>query len=201
MRRFFMYGEDIDLSYRIQQEGYKNFYFAETSIIHFKGESTKKGSLNYVKLFYKAMSLFVDKHFKGQNSVAFNFLIGGAIWLRAGLSATRNVFVSNKPPSNDSVSNTLIIATEAEVKKIEAILAKQTEKRNLLKLEVTENWKQFVQSNIPHEIIFGDEYLTYKEIINSMQQLPNDIAFSIYSDKAQNIVGSSSKNNNGYILA
>ena len=37
---FFMYGEDVDLSYRVQKRGYKNFYFAESSIIHFKGEST-----------------------------------------------------------------------------------------------------------------------------------------------------------------
>jgi O-antigen biosynthesis protein len=43
---FFMYGEDVDLSYRIQQAGYKNYYFPRTTIIHFKGESTKRGSLN-----------------------------------------------------------------------------------------------------------------------------------------------------------
>ena len=41
---FFMYGEDIDLSFRIQKAGFKNFYFSESSIIHFKGESTKKGT-------------------------------------------------------------------------------------------------------------------------------------------------------------
>ncbi|MEZ4985741.1 MAG: glycosyltransferase family 2 protein [Saprospiraceae bacterium] len=46
---FFMYGEDIDLSYRIVLAGYKNYYLPETSIIHYKGESTKKGSLNYGK--------------------------------------------------------------------------------------------------------------------------------------------------------
>ena len=49
---FFMYGEDIDLSYRISQAGYHNYYFPESTIIHYKGESTKKGSLNYVKIFY-----------------------------------------------------------------------------------------------------------------------------------------------------
>ncbi|MDE6105963.1 MAG: glycosyltransferase family 2 protein, partial [Bacteroidales bacterium] len=62
---FFMYGEDIDLSYRITQGGYKNYYLADTRIIHYKGESTKKGSLNYVRVFYKAMEIFVAKHFKG----------------------------------------------------------------------------------------------------------------------------------------
>ena len=53
-----MYGEDIDLSYRIQKSGYKNYYLAETEIIHFKGESTRRGSLNYVRMFYTAMSFF-----------------------------------------------------------------------------------------------------------------------------------------------
>ena len=66
---FFMYGEDVDLSYRIQKAGYKNYYFADTTIIHFKGESTKRGSLNYVRMFYSAMSHFCKKalwRFKGR---------------------------------------------------------------------------------------------------------------------------------------
>jgi GT2 family glycosyltransferase len=83
---FFMYGEDIDLSYRIQKAGYKNYYFAESTIIHFKGESTKKGSLNYVKMFYSAMSLFVKKHYSGTRAGIFNFLIQTGIFLRATLS-------------------------------------------------------------------------------------------------------------------
>lgn len=85
---FFMYGEDIDLSYRIQKAGYKNYYFAGSSIIHFKGESTKKGSLNYVKIFYKAMSVFVKKHYGGPKAGVFILLIQVAIFLRAVLAAT-----------------------------------------------------------------------------------------------------------------
>ena len=85
--RFFMYGEDVDLSYRIQKAGYKNFYFAESTIIHFKGESTKRGSLNYVRLFYKAMSLFVKKHYSGRKAGLFIFLIQAAILIRAFFSA------------------------------------------------------------------------------------------------------------------
>ena len=85
---FFMYGEDIDLSYRIQQAGYKNFYFSGTSIIHFKGESTRKGSMNYVRMFYKAMSVFVKKHYGASRAGFFNFLIQTAIWFRALLTAT-----------------------------------------------------------------------------------------------------------------
>ncbi len=84
---FFMYGEDIDLSFRIQKAGYKNYYIAESNILHFKGESTRKGSLNYVKMFYKAMSIFVKKHYGGSRAGFFNFLIHVAIWLRATMSA------------------------------------------------------------------------------------------------------------------
>lgn len=83
---FFMYGEDVDLSYRIQKAGYKNYYFAGSTIIHFKGESTKKGSLNYVRLFYSAMSLFVKKHYSGSRAGIFNVLIQTGIFLRATLA-------------------------------------------------------------------------------------------------------------------
>jgi GT2 family glycosyltransferase len=89
--QFFMYGEDVDLSYRIQKAGYKNYYFAESSIIHFKGESTKRGSLNYVRLFYKAMSLFVKKHYSGSKADFFIFLIQTAIIIRAFFSALGNL--------------------------------------------------------------------------------------------------------------
>lgn len=89
---FFMYGEDIDLSYRIQKGGYKNYYFPETTIIHYKGESTKKGSLNYVKVFYNAMVIFARKHFNTRKAGIFSILIHLAIYFRAFLSITKRLF-------------------------------------------------------------------------------------------------------------
>lgn len=83
---YFMYGEDIDLSYRIKKAGYNNYYFADTSIIHYKGESTKKSSVNYVIVFYKAMVIFANKHFSSSYAKIFHFLIYIAIYLRAGMS-------------------------------------------------------------------------------------------------------------------
>ena len=83
---FFMYGEDIDLSYRIVEGGYKNYYFAGTTIIHYKGESTKKGSLNYVKTFYQAMIIFGEKHFTGGRAKFFIGLMKMGIFVRAGIS-------------------------------------------------------------------------------------------------------------------
>ncbi|MDQ3683619.1 MAG: glycosyltransferase family 2 protein [Bacteroidota bacterium] len=83
---FFMYGEDVDLSYRIQQAGFKNYYVSEAAIIHFKGESTKKGTLNYVRMFYNAMRIFVRKHYGGTKATLFNISIQFAIWIRAVLA-------------------------------------------------------------------------------------------------------------------
>ena len=83
---FFMYGEDIDLSYRVIKAGYKNYYFPETRIIHYKGESTKKSSVNYVLVFYNAMVIFAKKHFSQKNARAFTFVINIAIYFRAFLA-------------------------------------------------------------------------------------------------------------------
>jgi GT2 family glycosyltransferase len=80
---FFMYGEDIDLSYRITEAGYRNYYFPEARIIHYKGESTKKSSINYVLMFYRAMVIFARKHFSQKNARVFSLLIHSAIYLRA----------------------------------------------------------------------------------------------------------------------
>jgi O-antigen biosynthesis protein len=83
---YFMYGEDIDLSYRITQGGYKNYYYPETTIIHYKGESTRKSSVNYVKMFYNAMIIFARKHLSKGNARKYVILIRLAIYFKAFLS-------------------------------------------------------------------------------------------------------------------
>ncbi len=88
---FFMYGEDIDLSYRIRQAGYSIYYHPETRIIHYRGESTKKSSLNYVFIFYQAMVIFAKKHFSPGRAKLFSLLINMAVWLRAGLSFAKRI--------------------------------------------------------------------------------------------------------------
>jgi len=100
---FFMYGEDIDLSYRITQGGYKIYYFPETKIIHYKGESTKKGSLNYVKVFYNAMIIFAKKHFQGQQASFFIFMMQMAIYLRAGITLLSSFFKKTYLPVLDAL--------------------------------------------------------------------------------------------------
>jgi GT2 family glycosyltransferase len=100
---YFMYGEDIDLSYRIIQSGYKNYYFSETEIIHFKGESTKKGSFNYVKMFYNAMIIFSKKHFTGSAAKYLIFLLSLAIYLRASIALFRRFFEKISWPFLDAL--------------------------------------------------------------------------------------------------
>jgi len=100
---FFMYGEDIDLSYRITQAGFKNYYFPGTRIIHYKGESTKKSSINYVFFFYNAMIVFARKHFSRKNARIYSTLINFAIYLRATISLITRFLTRIALPISDSV--------------------------------------------------------------------------------------------------
>lgn len=100
---FFMYGEDIDLSYRLVLGGYKNYYFAESTIIHYKGESTKKGSLNYVKAFYEAMIIFAKKHFTGTSQRFFVAFLEFAIYFRAAITLFSNFLQAVLLPLTDAI--------------------------------------------------------------------------------------------------
>ena len=82
---FFMYGEDLDWCYRIKEAGWEIHYTPSTQIIHYKGESTKKGELRYVKLFYGAMLRFSEKHFKQTHSHFFRAFLRTGILTRAAL--------------------------------------------------------------------------------------------------------------------
>ena len=99
---FFMYGEDIDLSYRILKQGYTN-YFLPVKILHYKGESTNKSSYRYVHTFYRAMQLFFKKHYS-HYSFLVSLPINLAIWSRAVLAYIGNQFCHRKrqelPPIN-----------------------------------------------------------------------------------------------------
>ncbi|MEA1874911.1 MAG: glycosyltransferase [Bacteroidota bacterium] len=102
--QFFMYGEDIDLSYRITKGGYKNIYFPKTRIIHYKGESTKKGSINYVRIFYQAMIIFANKHFTQKNAKLYANIINFAIYFRAALAIITQFFKRALLPAIDAIS-------------------------------------------------------------------------------------------------
>ena len=100
--QFFMYGEDIDLSYRILKGGYRNYYFAGTSIIHYKGESTKRGSLNYVRVFYQAMVIFARKHYAGSRAGMLIYMLQAAIYVRAAGTVLGNLWRALRFPILDA---------------------------------------------------------------------------------------------------
>jgi len=86
--RFFMYGEDIDLCYRLRKEtNYTIDYVPETSIIHFKGQSSEQNSKRYLKSFNKALYLFFDKHYSSNYSLFFRMLVYLGVYLKWGVSA------------------------------------------------------------------------------------------------------------------
>ena len=94
---YFMYGEDIDLSYKILKAGYKNYYFGSEKIIHFKGESTLKDS-TYRKRFYGAMKLFYKKHFNA------SFFINTIIYTGIKLASLLQIASKSANPVQFSVN-------------------------------------------------------------------------------------------------
>jgi len=99
--QFFMYGEDIDLSYRIQQAGYQNYYLGNLSIIHFKGESQTKPNIQYTKMFYGAMKVFIDKHYAKNKAEYFAKLIQWLINITAIAAFTKQFFKKISVPLID----------------------------------------------------------------------------------------------------
>lgn len=89
---FFMYGEDIDLSYRLRQAGYTNYYVPER-ILHYKGESTKRGDRAFVRSFYGAMLIFYRKHYP-RSGRAISCLIGLAVGVKASLASLASLLYS-----------------------------------------------------------------------------------------------------------
>jgi GT2 family glycosyltransferase len=83
---FFMYGEDIDLSYRLLKGGWENWYLPY-AITHYKGRSTQKTDYRYVHIFYQAMLIFLRKHY-GHLSVFYTIPIKLAIYFRAAIALT-----------------------------------------------------------------------------------------------------------------
>lgn len=83
---FFMYGEDLDWCYRIHEAGWKIFYLPETKIIHFKGESSKQTDIDLKLMFYRAMELFVQKHYHSKYFYVPQWFLTTGILLRAGMT-------------------------------------------------------------------------------------------------------------------
>ncbi len=99
---YFMYCEDVDLSYRIRKAGYQNIYFPLARLIHYKGESTRKGSLSYVRIFNEALMTFVRKHYSRAHARQFIFFIQLGIFFRALLGGVSQILKGIRMPLLDA---------------------------------------------------------------------------------------------------
>jgi GT2 family glycosyltransferase len=183
---FFMYGEDIDLSFRITEAGYFNYYFPEALMIHYKGESTRKSSLNYVKMFYGAMLIFARKHFVGKNRLLLSLLILPGVYFRAALAMLNRLFHSGSGEKTSThptpkKRKVLIIANQVESNLIKEML-NQDNPGNLkthtidLKNGILGIIDAFEPGTRNHSIGFGNSLAQYPptEIIFSAADLTTD---------------------------
>lgn len=213
--RYFMYGEDVDLSYRIQKAGFKNMYFSESTIVHFKGESTKRGSLNYVRMFYSAMGLFAKKHYSTGVAGFYNLLIQVAIWIMAFFSGIRFGLnkLLNKKKEDNNWNRCFIIADKKEFNFIISILQRNKMRQEIIGrinplLTIEEgaagNLKQLpilVANQNVNEIIFCINGFSVKETITLIQRLPSNINFRFHFADSFSIVGSNRKEASGNSIA
>lgn len=184
---YFMYAEDIDLSYRIQKAGYKIFYFAGTTIIHFKGESTAKQSASYIRNFYGTMILFVKKHYSGLSKHLYVLLLNILI-------AVKSIFASNKKTaSTESLTGSaFVIADEVNFKKLKTALEKN--------FNPVERNGAMTKQPVAGTVVFCESSLHYKEMISTMQLYKNNYGFFIHATNSSSLVGSSDKNHPGTVI-
>ena len=177
---YFMFGEDIDLSYRILNLGYNNYYFSDTKIIHFKGESTLKNK-HYAKGFYNAMQLFYKKHFIN------NILFSGLVWVGIKLAF---IFRTKPMVNPQSIERYVLIFDQLPVK-LASMLTKPIELNPDLKT---------IKSNT--EIIFDANTLSYKKIIDTISEVAinTKATFKILPKNSNFIIGSNSSKSQGEII-
>ena len=177
---YFMYGEDIDLSYKSIKAGFDNYYVGTTATIHYKGESTLKGT-SYAKRFYGAMQIFYKKHFKS------NVLFDVFVWLGIKLA-----FLLRKKPSEVKKVSKHIYAFSNE--KLQFLSEKLQQPITLI--DVLDEIKD------ASTVIFDTSSMTYKEIISNMINLnkEKDISFRILMNNSNFIIGSDSSNNRGEVI-
>jgi GT2 family glycosyltransferase len=217
---FFMYGEDIDLSYRLTKAGFSNYYFPGTRIIHFKGESTDKFRINTVLNFYNAMLIFVRKHFSIGSRKWYIRMVQLAIFFRAGLSLLKRTPGKIIPPLEKAFAagpNNESKMMPAK-KRISVIVADE-ERYKILKRLVTEklpgatvsgrisnnevrsgnnellgdisHLKEVNRSHKIREVIFLSGACETSSIIDSMQSVAGEnVSLRIASEDMNYIIGS-----------
>jgi len=206
---FFMYGEDIDLSYRIKKTGFKNYYLADTTIIHFKGESTQKNNPEYAVHFYGAMKLFVQKHYR-ENKWQQKLLLM-AIASGKKLTETKRKLKErfHKPIFNPKPSSLLIIANnhrfnqmiqQLRFSAIPFIISGRITTNNHDDNPHSGNinqLKEIIEKDKIDYLLCCENELTYKDIIALFEKHKKQTEFLIHAQYCHAIIGSSNKNNIG----
>jgi N-acetylglucosaminyl-diphospho-decaprenol L-rhamnosyltransferase len=197
---FFMYGEDIDLSYRIKQLGYQNYYLAGSSIIHFKGESTRK-NFAYTRLFYKAMGIFVEKHYR-QQAGWFTLLIKAAIGVSGALSYLRQRLFGKRPETLSApCGSTIVVGAAGETAGAINILRRQAVQHTIITADDIPALDKALQLHRNAGIVFCAGSISYKSIINCIENLGHEVSYTFHAAGSDSIVGSMSKHNSGETIA
>ena len=178
---YFMYGEDIDISYKLLKFGYQNYYFGGVTILHFKGESTLRDK-NYARRFYGAMQIFYKKHFKK------NLLLD--LLVRLGIKLVY-IFRKGRVERIKYIYQYVLISN----KKYEN-LQKALNKMTIVRPEMSNFQKET-------EIILDANYLSYKEIINIMytHSLQKKWTYKILPHNSNFILGSDNTISRGEIIS
>ena len=189
---FFMYGEDIDLSYRSMLSGKVNYYFSDTTVIHYKGESTVK-DLKYLYNFQKAMVLFYHKHFK--NAVLFD------IFMKAGAHLFSRTKKNKTAVAARKVTTYILLSENENLKiKVENLLGKKVVLADSSAENSLNSLTNKEGENI--EIIYDNNQYSFKSIISSFERFRNNgFTFKILPQKSDFIIGSDSSNDRGEVLA
>ena len=185
---YFMYGEDIDLSYKITKAGYKNHYLGNTTVLHYKGESTKKDDA-YFERFYGAMQIFYRKHFNK------NLLLESSVSAGVALAKKTRKFSSEKKTKPVPALERNYFFTE-NIRLLETLSAN------------TATVFQIVSKNMHSQIVlknslfvFDAEYISYKEIFKLMQlQKGNGNVFRIRPPGCNFIIGSDQSDQKGGVV-
>jgi len=207
---FFMYGEDIDLSYRIQKAGFKNYYFSEISIIHFKGESTNRSGVEYLRHFYKAMHLFSKKHYDFTRSSIVYFFITLLIFIKTITNTSKNILLPNK---KNEEKKRVILSGEKEYHQVLDLLKKAKIKLNVsarIELQPSNNTTalgsldmlpSIIKRYSIEEIIFCEEAISFKNIIATAEQYASlKVHYMFHAMGSTSIVGSNDKNSSGIFI-
>ncbi|MCR5862997.1 glycosyltransferase family 2 protein [Flavobacterium sp. J372] len=188
--RYFMYGEDIDLSYSVLKQGFQNYYFPETSIIHFKGESTVKDKA-YLDRFSNAMQLFYQKHFNGSALFGWFLKIGAVLFTKKKLSV--------KPVLINISSYILFSDNETLKSKLEIKLEKKVQRFQAYNENIL--LSQTISESFHTCVIFDAESMAYAEIIAVMQSHSRKgFIFRIRPEAANFILGSDSSDSRGEVI-